>query len=141
MNSVCLIGRITRDIELKTTNNGMSYAKFNLAVDRALSREKKEEAMANGYPTADFISIVVWGKQAENCEKYTQKGSQIGIQGRIQTGSYDKNGVTIFTTEIVADRIEFLSKINNNNSKITNSENEFFYDVDLEKETIPFEDI
>lgn len=141
MNSVSLIGRITRDIELKTTSSGMSYAKFNLAVDRGLSNEKRKEAITNGYPTADFINIVVWGKQAENCGKYTQKGSQIGVQGRIQTGSYDKNGVTIYTTEVVADRIEFLSKINNNNSKTTNSEDEFFYDVDLGKESIPFEDI
>lgn len=141
MNSVSLIGRITRDIELKTTSSGMSYAKFNLAVDRGLSSEKRKEAITNGYPTADFISIVVWGKQAENCKKYTQKGGQIGVQGRIQTGSYDKNGVTIYTTEVVADRIEFLSKINNNNSKTTNSEDEFFYDVDLGKESIPFEDI
>lgn len=141
MNSVSLIGRITRDIELRTTSSGMSYVKFNLAVDRGLSSEKRKEAIANGYPTADFINIVVWGKQAEICEKYTQKGSQIGVQGHIQTGSYDKNGVTIYTTEVVVDRIEFLSKINNNNSKTTNSEDEFFYDVDLEKELIPFEDI
>ena len=67
MNSVLLIGRLTRDPELKTTSSGISFARFTLAVDRALSREKKREAEERGQATADFVNVVVWGKQAENC--------------------------------------------------------------------------
>lgn len=101
MNSVILIGRITRDIELRYMNNQEQTAivKFNLAVNRI----KKDEA--------DFPRVTVFGRQAENLEKYCHKGSQIAVQGRLTTGSYtDKEGKTVFTTEVTADRIEYLDK-------------------------------
>ena len=98
MNSVILIGRITKDIELKYLNNQeqTALAQITLAVDRFKNNE------------ADFPRIKIFGKQAENLERFCRKGSRIGIQGRIQTGSYDKNGQTVYTTDIIADRVEFL---------------------------------
>ena len=99
MNSVNLIGRLTKDPELRYTQNQMAVASFTLAVDRVGAKEK----------TADFIRIIAFGKQAENCEKYLKKGRKCGIQGRIQTGSYkNKDGATVYTTDIAADRVEFL---------------------------------
>lgn len=99
MNSVNLTGNLTRDVELRW-NNDLAIARFTLAVQRM----KKDDG-------ADFINIVVFGKQAENCEKYIAKGSKVGIQGRIQTGSYkNKDGNTVYTTDVIAERVEFLSK-------------------------------
>ncbi len=99
MNSVVLIGRLTRDPELRYTPDQNAIASFTLAVDRPFSKEK----------TADFIRIVVFGKQAENCERFLSKGRQAAVSGRIQTGSYkDKNGETRYTTDVIADRVEFL---------------------------------
>ena len=118
MNNCVIIGRITRDIELRYIPSGTATAKFNVAVDRGLSREKKQEAESKGWPTADFINVVVWGKTAENCANFLSKGKLVGVQGRIQTGSYDKDGVKIYTTEINATNVEFLEfgdKQNNNN--------------------------
>lgn len=117
MNNCIIIGRITRDIELRYIPSGTATAKFNVAVDRGLSREKKQEAESKGWPTADFINVVVWGKTAENCANFLSKGKLVGVQGRIQTGSYDKDGVKIYTTEINATNVEFLEfgdKQNNN---------------------------
>ena len=75
MNSVILIGRLIKDPELRYTQaSGSSYARFTIAVDKGMSKEKKQELEAKGQQTADFINIVVWGKQAENCQKYLQKG-------------------------------------------------------------------
>ncbi len=101
MNSVVLIGRLTKDPVLRyTPNDNRAVADFTLAINRAF---KKDEA--------DFIRIVVWGKQAENVANYLKKGSQCAVHGSIQTGSYtDKNGVTRYTTDIVANQVEFLSK-------------------------------
>ena len=102
MNSVILIGRLTRDPELRyTSGSQMAVAKFSLAVDRPVRSGKDRET--------DFIRITVFGKQAENCERYLAKGRMVGIQGRIQTGSYqDKDGKTVYTTDVIADRVEFL---------------------------------
>jgi single-strand DNA-binding protein len=101
MNSVVLIGRLARDPELRfIPSTGMAVAKFTLAVDRDMSRDKKQEAASQGKQTADFISITVFGKQAENCANYLTKGSQCAVHGRISTGSY--------TTQIIADRVEFI---------------------------------
>lgn len=95
MNDVNLIGRLTRDPEVRYTQNNMAVARFSIAIDR----------MNDG---TDFPSIVAFGKTAENCEKYLSKGRQVGITGRIQTGSYEKDGRKIYTTEVVASRVEFL---------------------------------
>lgn len=100
MNNVVLIGRTTKDIELRYIPESQNaVATFTIAVDRAFSKEKQ----------ADFIRITVFGKQAENCERFLAKGRNVGIQGRLQTGSYkDKEGKTVYTTDVVADRVEFL---------------------------------
>lgn len=108
LNSVNLIGRLTRDPQLRYLPTGMAVARFNLAVDKDLSKDKRKELESKGQATADFINIVVWGKQAENCANYLVKGRLIGIQGRLQSGSYDKDGVKVYTIDVVAERVQFL---------------------------------
>ena len=102
MNSVVLIGRLTRDPEVRyTASTQMAVATFTVAIDRPVR--------AGGEKQTDFPRVTVFGKQAENCEKYLAKGRLVGVQGRIQTGSYqNKDGVTVYTTDVVADRVEFL---------------------------------
>ena len=126
LNKVILIGRLTRDPELKYTQSNQAVCNFTLAVDKKLSREKREEAEAAGRPTADFPRIIVWGKMGENASRYLFKGSQCAIEGRIQTGSYQdkESGKTIYTTDIVADNVEFLTRANEekrNDGKGTNT--------------------
>jgi len=100
MNNVVLIGRLTKDPELRYIPESQNaVATFTLAVDRPFAKEKQ----------ADFIRITVFGKQAENCERFLAKGRMTAIQGRLQTGSYkNKEGATVYTTDVVADRVEFL---------------------------------
>ena len=98
MNSVVLIGYLTRDPEMRyTADTQMAITKFSIAIDRP-GKDKG----------ADYPNITVFGKQAENCEKFLKKGRLVGIQGRLQTGSYDKDGHKVYTTDVVADRVEFL---------------------------------
>ncbi len=101
MNNVVLIGRLTRDPDVRYTSTQLAIARFSLAIDRGKDREGNDRG-------ADFPSVVVFGKQAENCERYLAKGKLVAIQGRIQTGSYEKDGRKIYTTEVVAERVEFL---------------------------------
>lgn len=110
MNRVVLVGRLTRDPELRYTQSRLAVCTFNLAVDRGLSKQKRQEAEANNRPTADFPRITVWGAQAENASRYLHKGSQCAVDGRIQTGSYQdqQTGKMVYTTDVVADRVEFL---------------------------------
>lgn len=110
MNNVVLIGRLARDPELRfVPGSGQAVANFTLAIDKGLTREKKQEFEAQGKPTADFIRIVVWGKQAENCSQYLAKGKLVAIQGSIQTSSFKATtGETKYTTEVLANRVEFL---------------------------------
>ena len=110
MNNVILIGRLIKDVELRyTQSSNATYARFTLVVDKGMSKDKKQELEANGQPTADFINIVVWGKQAENCQKYLQKGRNVAIQGRIQSGSYTaQDGSKRYTTEVWAERVQFI---------------------------------
>lgn len=110
MNCVVLIGRLTRDPELRyIPNTGTPVANFTLAVDKNLSKEKKQEMEAQGQPTADFINIVVWNKSAENVANYLTKGLKVAIQGRLQSRSYEaKDGGRRYVTEVVAERVEFL---------------------------------
>lgn len=114
INKVILIGRLVRDPELRYTKSGTAVASFSLAVDKGLSREKRQEAEANNRPTAEFPRIVVLGRMAENASAYLSKGRSCAIEGRIQTGSYQdrETGKTIYTTDIVADRVEFLDSQN-----------------------------
>lgn len=117
MNNVTLTGRITKDLELKYTQNGKAYCRFTLAVDRGLSKEKKQEAEANGQPTADFISCLAWGKVAETLSKYTAKGKKILVNGSIETGSYTaQDGSKRYTTDVLVNRIEILEFADNNNT-------------------------
>jgi single-strand DNA-binding protein len=110
MNSVVLIGRCSKDIELKfIPSSGIGVCKFSLAVDRGLYGEKKQEAEAKGLPTADFLNITVFGKTAESCANYLSKGNKCAVQGRISTGSYTtQTGEKRYTTEVIADKVEFL---------------------------------
>lgn len=117
MNNVVLIGRLTRDPELRYIPSGTAITRFSMAVDKGLAKDKKQEMEAKNQPTADFINIVVWGKVAENCANYLEKGRLVGISGRIQTGSYEKDGVKKYTTEVVANQVEFLEWGDTNNSK------------------------
>ena len=108
MNNCVLIGKLTRDPEMRVLQNGTATTRFTLAVDRAMSKEKKQEAKRKGGTTADFIPVTVWGKQAEHCAKYLAKGRLVAVQGRIQTGSYEKAGQRVYTTEVLAQNVEFL---------------------------------
>ena len=100
INKVILIGNLTRDPEAGTTQSGIPFAKFTIAV----SRQTKEKQ-------TDFINIIAWNGRAELCTKYLAKGSKVGIVGSIQTGSYqNRDGKTVYTTDVIADEIEFLSK-------------------------------
>ena len=102
MNKVFLIGRLTRDPELRYTSSNIATATFSLAVDRNFTNQSGERE-------ADFINIVVWRKQAENVKNYLTKGSQVAIDGRIQTRSYDgQDGQKRYVTEVVADNVQFL---------------------------------
>lgn len=114
MNKVFLIGRLTRDPELRYTGNNTAVASFSIAVNRNFTNQAGERE-------ADFINIVVWRKQAENVKNYLTQGSQVAIDGRIQTRSYDdQEGKKRYVTEVIADNVEFLgSKSSNNNSTNT----------------------
>jgi single-strand DNA-binding protein len=101
MNQVILIGRLTRDPEVRYTGDQMAITSFTVAVDRPVRADKEKQA--------DFPRVTVFGRQAENCEKYLAKGRMVAIQGRIQTGSYkNREGATVYTTDVVADRVEFI---------------------------------
>ncbi len=110
MNHVVLIGRLTRDPELRyVAGSGTAVCQFTLAVDKQLSREKKQQFEQQGKPTADFIRIVVWGKQAENCANYLAKGRLVAAQGSINVSSYKNNaGETRYSTDVVANNVQFL---------------------------------
>ena len=102
MNSVNLIGRLTKDPELRYTPSQVAVARFSVAIDRGKDKNGENRG-------ADFPNIVAFGKTAETCSKYLSKGRQVGIQGHIQTGSYEKqDGTKVYTTDVVADRIHFI---------------------------------
>ncbi len=108
MNKVVLIGRLTKDPDVKYFQGNTAVANFTLAVDRTFKNK-------DGEKEADFIPVVVWRKQAELCEKYLSKGSMVAIVGRIQTRSYDANdGSRRYVTEVVADEIQFLNSFSSN---------------------------
>lgn len=110
MNKAILIGRLTRDPELRTTPTGRNVCQFSIAVSRTFTN-------ANGEREADFINCVVWDKQAENLVRYQHKGNQIAVEGRIQTRNYDdKDGKRVYVTEILANNISFLDSKNSTNN-------------------------
>ncbi len=118
MNKVFLIGRLTRDPELRYTGSNTPVATFSIAINRSFTNSQGERE-------ADFINIVVWRKQAENVKNYLQQGSQVAIDGRIQTRNYeDKEGQKRYVTEVVADNVEFLGSKNSANNSNTKKDNE-----------------
>ena len=123
MNNVNLIGRLTNAVDFRYSQAQNPYCFFTIAVDRGLSKEKKEELQAMNKQTADFIRIVVYGMMAENCKKFLKKGRNVAIQGRIQTGSYiGDDGQRKYTFDITAEKVQFIDW------------------GDKEKDTDPFDD-
>ena len=110
MNKVILIGNLTKDPELSTTNSGINYCRFTLAVPKRFANA--------GDRDAEFINIVVWRVQADNCHKYLKKGSKACVVGSLQTRSYDaQDGSKRYSTDVVADEVEFLSTKGSSNSE------------------------
>ena len=104
INNVVLVGRLTRDIELRKTQSGLSVASFTIACDRRLSQEQKN----NNEQSADFISCVAWRGSADFLGNYAHKGDTVGVEGRIQTRTYDRDGQKVYVTEIVANSVSIL---------------------------------
>lgn len=136
MNSVQLVGRFTRDPEIRYADNGTSIARFVIAVDRRYKTD--------GENAADFISCIAFGKTAEFIEKYFAKRNRIGLNGRIQTGSYtNKDGKKVYTTDVVAESVEFVESRNSNgdtNKALSgNASDDGFMDIpDGIDEELPF---
>ena len=130
MNVVNLIGRLTKDPEVRyTSGEQMAVATFTLAIDR-MGKEKQ----------TDFPRITVFGRQAENCEKYLRRGNRVAIEGRIQTGSYtNKDGNKVFTTDVVANRVEFIeTKKNAENGNHGVTEGDLPSQFEMLNEDTPF---
>ena len=106
MNKVILIGNLTRDPELSTTNSGMPVCKFGLAVNRRFTNKQ------TGEKEVDFFNITVWSAQGENCHKYLRKGNKACVTGRIETRTYEQDGVKKNAFDIIADEVEFLTSPN-----------------------------
>jgi single-strand DNA-binding protein len=110
INRVILVGRLTRDPELRYTPSGVAVTRFTVAVNRNYTNQQGERE-------ADFINIVTWRGLAENCANYLKKGSLVGIDGRLQTGKYEnQEGRTVYTTDVVADDVRFLEPRNRGES-------------------------
>ena len=104
MNLTIMTGRLTRDAEIRTTTSGTNVAQFSVAVDRPVAKDKEKQT--------DFFNVVAWNKLAETCGAYLKKGMKVLVEGRFQNRNYpDKDGKTVYVTELYADRIEFLDKI------------------------------
>ncbi|HIX82709.1 MAG TPA: single-stranded DNA-binding protein [Candidatus Erysipelatoclostridium merdavium] len=117
INRVTLIGRLVRDPDLRRTNDGTMVASFTIAVNRNYTAK-------DGQQQADFINCVVWRKTAETLEKYCRKGNLIGLDGRLQTRTYENaQGQRVFVTEVVCDNIQFLESKSNNNQNTQNKHN------------------
>lgn len=138
MNSVQLVGRLTRDPDVRYSDGGSTVARFTLAVDRRFKKEGGDEA--------DFISCVAFGKTAEFVEKWFQKGQRMGLTGRIQTGSYtNKDGQKVYTTNIVVENTEFVeskgsSSVAGGQSTAGSLDSDGFMNIpdDVEDEGLPF---
>lgn len=105
-NKSILVGRLTRDPDYRVNQNAKQFCRFTLAVDRTYKKDGKQEA--------DFINIITFGTVADNCGKYLAKGRLVLVEGSIQTGSYDKNGTKVYTTDIFANNVQFLGGGNSN---------------------------
>ena len=117
MNKVFLIGRLSRDPELRHTGNGTAVCQINVAISRPVAQGRD--------PETDFINVTVWNKPAENVARYLSKGRQIAIEGRIQTRSYDNNeGKRVYVTEVIASNVEFLGSANDSNRTMASPQEE-----------------
>ena len=124
MNKVILIGRLTKDPEMRTTQSGIANTTFSIAVNRNFTNQQGERE-------ADFFNIVTWRKQAENVAKYCTKGTQVAIEGRLQTRSYDaQDGSKRYVTEVVADNVTFLSAKGSSSSNDYSNNNDFNQDIE-----------
>lgn len=101
MNNVNIIGRLTKDVNVRATNSGTSVASFTVAVDRGKDKDGNDRG-------ADFISCIAFGRTADNLERFSGKGLRVAVTGHIQTGSYEKDGGKVYTTDVIADRLEFI---------------------------------
>ena len=137
INNVVLIGRLTRDAELRYTPSNIAVATFNLAVNRNFKND-------NGDREADFINVVMWRQQAENFANWFKKGNLVGITGRIQTRSYDnQQGQRVYVTEVVAESFQILEKKDNaaNNASMENQIPPSFEKtnpMDISDDNLPF---
>lgn len=110
LNRTVLVGRLTKEPDLKYTSSNIAFLRFTLAVNRTFTNP-------DGERETDFIQCMVWRKQAENMSKYCYKGQQVAVEGRIQTGSYDdKDGKRVYTTDVVCDSVQFLERKQEENS-------------------------
>ena len=141
INRVILVGRITKDPELKSTQSNVSFVNFTLAVNRQFTDQSGERQ-------ADFIQCVVWRRQAENLNQYIRKGALLGIEGRIQTRTYEVDGNTRYITEVVCDSVQFLESRGDSGSnddysqpEPASSNNDEFYETSKKlaaEEDLPF---
>lgn len=136
MNNVVLIGRLTKDVELKYTPQGSPVANITVAVDRYSK---------NGDKTADFINVVVWGKSAENLAQYKNKGDQIAVEGSLRTRSYEaQDGSKRYVTEVLAQRVEYIGSRGGgggapaNQAPAPQQSNQYGTPVSFEDEDLPF---
>lgn len=131
MNKTILLGRLTREPEVKVTEKS-TICRFTLAVNRTFKKE--------GQPDADFINIVAFGKIAEFCSKYFTKGQQVCVCGRLQTGSYDdKDGKKVYTTDVIAEEVDFAgSKQDKQENKEESSQDGFMSVLDIDETQLPF---
>ena len=104
INNVVLVGRLTKDVEIRKTQSGLSVASFTVACDRRLSQEQRN----NNEQSADFISCVAWRGSADFLGNYAHKGDTVGVEGRIQTRNYDRDGQKVYVTEIIANSVSIL---------------------------------
>ncbi len=133
INNVTLVGRLTKDPELRYTTSNIAVATFTLAVSRPFTNQQ------TGDREADFIQCVVWRKQAENLSKFVGKGGLIGVQGRIQTRSYDdKDGSRRYITEVLCDSIAFLESKGTANQEGKPAEETNYSNVDFSDNDLPF---
>jgi len=120
INSVVLVGRLTRDVEVRKTTSGISYARFTVACDRRFSG--RDQNGSSNQPTADFISCVAWRQSADFLGSYGRKGSMVGVNGSIQTGSYtDRDGKKVYTTDVLCDRVQLLDSRGSSQSQTSGS--------------------
>ncbi|MBP1907803.1 single-strand DNA-binding protein [Paenibacillus turicensis] len=138
LNSVILIGRLTKDPELRYTPSGVAVTQFTIAVDRPVGKDKEKEA--------DFIPVVTWRQLAETCANYLRKGRLTAVEGRIQVRNYENSeGKRVYVTEVIASNVRFLESSKDNNNKQSSQDSQYndpFQDdgmpIDIDDDSLPF---